>query len=381
MHWRDLARLMGMQVGTSDVLAEKIPVEHLSRYVDTFYEHVLQVPELRRVIEDNTTVSRLRGTLATHLEHFLQDAVDERYVERLQAIGRVHDHVGLASPWFLGAQSLLLRAMLTDALALSSEQQAVAAQLIEKAFFEISVVVDEYERAVRSAITEASHGLAASAEQMLATASSVAQNVRDVLPLADEADRAIASTDQEIAKVLETVGSFAESTQKNVENSEHMAAQLQELTAHENQVADHLMVISDIARQTNLLALNAAIEAARAAEHGRGFAVVAEEVRRLADRSADSSKQVQEIVRTMDELQRRVQTVLQQFADQAALAASQVQGVQKSVREVSGHTVELRRTSNGTVEHLSAVAAAATQMEQAARNVADLATKLAELAS
>jgi heme-based aerotactic transducer len=346
-----------------------------------FYDRVGSVPELRRVIEQRSSIGRLKATLGAHLEHFIRDAIDDRYVERVQGIGRAHDRVGLESPWFLAAQSLLLRAMLTDALDLSPEQREMAARLVEKSFFEVAIVVDEYERAVRATVTEASHGLAASAEEMLATASSVAQNVRDILPLADDADRAIGSTDAEIARMLELVSAFAEITRRNVRNSDEMGAQLQQLTAHENQVADHLMVIADIARQTNLLALNAAIEAARAAEHGRGFAVVAEEVRRLADRSATSSKQVQEIVRTMDELQRKVQAVLQQFAEQAASAAVQVQGVQNSVAEVSAHTVDLRRTSTGTVDHLTAVAAAASQMEQAARNVADLATQLAEIAS
>ena len=65
------------------------------------------------------------------------------------------------------------------------------------------------------------------------------------------------------------------------------------------QIAEIIGVISEIAAQTNLLALNAAIEASRAGEHGRGFAVVADEVKKLAEKTTVATKEIREVIKTI----------------------------------------------------------------------------------
>ena len=93
-----------------------------------------------------------------------------------------------------------------------------------------------------------------------------------------------------------TVKILFDKTEENDREVEKVSSIMDELKSSSNNIGAIIEAISSIAEQTNLLALNAAIEAARAGEAGKGFAVVAEEVRKLAEQSADSAKQIEGIV-------------------------------------------------------------------------------------
>ncbi|WP_415884372.1 methyl-accepting chemotaxis protein [Neptuniibacter sp. QD34_54] len=140
--------------------------------------------------------------------------------------------------------------------------------------------------------------ISAAMVQMVATVQEVASNAQNVSDATSNASREVVAAQKGIEQTMQSVAELS----YEVDQSNQAILNLEEYSA---QIDSILAVIVSIAEQTNLLALNAAIEAARAGDHGRGFAVVADEVRSLAQRTQDSTRDIESIITQLKEGTRR----------------------------------------------------------------------------
>ncbi len=190
----------------------------------------------------------------------------------------------------------------------------------------------------------------------------VAATVKEGVQLA--AETAIVAHDG--TEIIETTITGMQSVKEQVEVS---ALRVREMGERSGKIGGIVETIEDIAAQTNLLALNAAIEAARAGEHGKGFAVVADEVRKLAEKSAEAAGEIGALIKSIQQAVTEAVSAMEKGRHEAELGVESAAKSQIAIQDILKNVEAVRVQVEQIAEASEQINAASTEMTESMTGV------------
>lgn len=309
-------------------------MEHIDEIVNDFYNTVIAVNGLKDIIERHSTVDRLRETLRLHLIEMFDGKLDADFVQKRLKIAEVHQRIGLAPKWYMGAFQNLQNTLLSiiQPYFRTGEESLTVGKAITKLLnFEQQLVLEAYEKKnvelrelqYEQIKKELKHSISAISEELAAITEQTYSSTHKLIEASSQVNDSVAhSTDranesrrlaEDGAKKVSELQSRIDLIRQSSQQVEHAVTQLKESS---RQIGSIVTIVRDIASQTNLLSLNAAIEAARAGEFGAGFSVVAQEVKKLSDHTQHEVRQISKLIEQSNEYTKQVIDSIQEVQQQ-----------------------------------------------------------------
>jgi methyl-accepting chemotaxis protein len=230
-------------------------------------------------------------------------------------------------------------------------------------------------------VREGSDNLSAAATQVASSSQSMAQGASEQASSVEEITASLQQVSMTITQNAENSRQVEALARKGASDAAQTGTTVAETVDAMRSIAQKIMIIEDIAYQTNLLALNAAIEAARAGDQGRGFAVVAAEVRKLAERSRESAKEISSLATSSVRVAEAAGGLVNALVPSIRRTADLVQEVSALSKEQTASVAQINQTMGQIDEITQRNAAAAEEMATAAEEMAAQAEALSQLVS
>jgi len=396
------------QVTNEEAIYALAEVAELFEFVSGSVDEILETsPELFQVREASDSIFRDSQTLleqTSTLTETIQSNAEQR--GRLQLIGYLAAFLALMSLVGMGVVSIretrrnqedtqrqsdqnqvaILR--LLDEIADLADSDLAASATVTEDFTgaiadAINYAIDQM-RSLVSAINETAVQVSSAAQETQATAMHLAEasehQAQEIAGASAAINEMAVSIDQVSANASESsavaersvaiANKGAEVVQATINGMDNIREQIQEtskrikrLGESSQEIGDIISLITDIADQTNILSLNAAIQASMAGDAGRGFAVVADEVQRLAERSAAATKQIEALVKTIQNDTNEAVISMEQtttevvrgarLAQDAGVALEEIETVSKNLAELIQNISNAARQQASSAGHIS----------------------------
>ena len=420
------------------------------KVLDDFYTAVRSDPARSRYFASNASMDMARSKQMEHWIDLFSGQVDHSYLARAEKIGQVHARIGLSPEFYIGAYASILAELIEKEMckslvgAVGRAKARKLGSLVKMALLDMELAISAYlnsldhcrERTLESlstALARVSQGdLTARLEELPEMFRAVGDDFQVMCDCIGQAIAGVSTSSEQIrigsSEIRAASDDLAQRTESQAAAIEESAAALNQLTSgvqsaaqgagevnrsvteaeaeareggkvvaeaveamdgiqkSAQEIGAFVNVIDSIAFQTNLLALNAGVEAARAGDAGKGFAVVANEVRALAQRSAEAAQNIKELIDSSGQQVERGVSLVGRTGEVFARIIDKVSGITSLASEISGlahnQASQLAQVNSaiGDMDRMTQQnAAMVEETTAAARNLAQQAEDLAGL--
>ncbi len=284
------------------------------------------------------------------------------------------DEIGNMAKWFN---------LFVDKLQKMIKDISGEAQIVGSSSTELAAVATQMNHGSQST-SDRSNSVASAAEQMSSNMTSVAAAMEEATTNVNTVASAAEEMSATIGEIAQNSGRASEVTRQAVQEAQQASIKVEQLGTAAQEIGQVTQTITEISEQTNLLALNATIEAARAGEAGKGFAVVANEIKDLANQTAQATEEIRGKIEgiqnstgeTVHEIG-KITHVINEANELMNTIATAVEEQSSAVREIANN---VSQASSGLSEVNQNVAQTTTASGEVAQNVADLSRTAADMA-